>query len=67
MSDKVYNVLKWITLVLLPALTTLTGVILNTLTVGVVDIVLTIMAAVTTFMGTVLGISNINYKRKEEK
>lgn len=67
MSDKVYNVLKWITLVLLPALTTLTGVILNTLNVGVVDIVLTIMAAVTTFMGTILGISNINYKRKEEK
>ena len=54
MSNKLYDVLKWITLVFLPALTTLT------------DIVLTIMTAVTTFMGAVLGISNINYKNKGE-
>ena len=66
MSNKVYDVLKWITLVFLPALTTLTGVILNTFNVGVTDIVLTIMTAVTTFMGAVLGISNINYNKKEE-
>lgn len=66
MSNKVYDVLKWITLVLLPAATTLTGVVLNTFNVGCTDIVLTIMTAVTTFMGAVLGISNINYKKKEE-
>lgn len=62
MSNKVYDVLKWITLVLLPALTTLVGVILNCFDIGCTDIVLTIMTAITTFMGTVLGISNINYK-----
>lgn len=69
MSNKVYDVLKWITLVLLPALTTLTGVILNVLNVGFTEIVLTIMTAVTTFMGTILGISNISYckNNKEEK
>ena len=67
MSNKVYDVLKWITLVFLPALTTLTGAILTTFNVGCTDIVLTIMTAVTTFMGAVLGISNINYKKKEDK
>ena len=67
MSNKVYDVLKWITLVFLPASTTLTGVILNTFNVSCTDIVLTIMTAVTTFMGAVLGISNINYKKKEDK
>lgn len=67
MSNKVYDVLKWITLVFLPALTTLVGVVLNTFNVGCTDIVLTIMTALTTFMGTVLGISNINYKKKEDK
>ena len=36
MSNKLYDILKWITLVLLQALTT--------------------------FMGAILGISNINYK-----
>lgn len=68
MSNKVYDVLKWITLVFLPALTTLVGVILNTFNVGCTDIVLTIMTAVTTFMGAILGISNINYNKtnKEE-
>lgn len=62
MSNKVYDILKWITLVLLPAFTTLIGVILNCFNVNCVDIVLTIMTAITTFMGAILGISNINYK-----
>lgn len=66
MSNKVYDVLKWITLVFLPALTTFIGVILKCFNVGCTDIVLTIMTAVTTFMGAILGISNINYKNKEE-
>lgn len=66
MSNKVYDILKWITLVFLPALTTLVGVILNTFNVNCTDIVLTIMTAVTTFMGAILGISNINYKKGEK-
>lgn len=66
MSNKVYDILKWITLVFLPAATTLIGVILNTFNIDCTDIVLTIMTAVTTFMGAILGISNINYKNKEK-
>ena len=65
MSNKVYDILKWITLIFLPALTTLVGVILNSFNVGCTEIVLTIMTAVTTFLGTILGISNINYNNKE--
>ena len=64
MSNKVYDVLKWITLVFLPALTTLVGVILNCYNVSCTDIVLTIMTAVTTFLGAILGISNVNYNKK---
>ena len=66
MSNKIYDILKWITLVFLPAFTTLTGVILNCFNVSCTDIVLTIMTAVTTFMGAVLGISNINYNNKSK-
>lgn len=62
MPNKVYDVLKWITLVFMPALITLVGVILNCFDIQYTDIVLTIMTAVETFMGSVLGISNINYK-----
>ena len=66
MSNKVYDDLKWITLLFLPALTTLVGVVLNTFNVDCTDIVLTIMTAITTFMGAVLGISNINYNKNKE-
>lgn len=66
MSNKVYDILKWITLVFLPAATTLVGVILNCFNVPCTDIVLTIMTAVTTFMGAILGISNINYKKESK-
>lgn len=66
LNNKVYDVLKWITLVLLPALTTLVGVILNCFNVGCTDIVLTIMTAVTTFMGAILGISSNNYYKNKE-
>lgn len=58
--------MKWITLVFLPAFTTLLGVILNCFNISCTDIVLTIMTAITTFMGAILGISNINYNKNKE-
>ena len=66
MSNKVYDVLKYIALVFLPALTTFTGVVLNCFDVQYTDIILTIMVAFDTFLGSALGISNLNYKKKEE-
>ena len=67
LNNKVYDVLKWITLVLLPALTTLVGVILNCFNVACTDIVLTIMTAFDVFLGTVLQISNYNYNNNLKK
>lgn len=68
MSNKIYDILKWISLVFLPALITFAGVVMNTLNFSYTDIVLTISIAFNTFLGTILGISNINYlnKIKEE-
>lgn len=63
MNNKLYDVLKWITMVFLPALTTFVGVILNCFNYEYTDIVLTIMIAFDTFLGSLLGISNINYKK----
>lgn len=47
----------------LPAVTTLIGVTLKCFNVACTDIVLTIMTAVTTFMGTILGVSNMKYRK----
>ena len=69
MSNKTYDILKWISTVVLPALATLVlaiGQIWN-VTVWTVPIGATI-AAVATFMGAVLGISSIQYaKQKGDK
>lgn len=66
MSNKVYDVLKWLAIVFLPALTTFVGVVLTSLNVGNSEIVLTIMTGFATFLGTILGVSNIKYKKEGE-
>ena len=66
MSNKVYDVLKWISLVFLPALITFAGVVMNSFQWEYTDIALTIAVAFNTFLGTVLGVSNITYKNKTE-
>ena len=67
MSNRVYDILKWISLVFLPALITFVGVVLNVLEVEYAEVVLTIAVAFNTFLGSILGISNINYLKGENK
>ena len=63
-SNKVYDVLKWICTVFLPALITLYGVIANACDIPHTETVMTIAVAFNTFLGTILGISNINYRAR---
>ena len=63
MSNKAYDILKWIALTLLPALTTLYGVIGATLGIPHTQEVITIAIAVDTCLGTCLGISSVNYHK----
>jgi hypothetical protein len=62
MSNRVYDILKWITLTVLPALITLYGVIGATCGIPATQEVLTIATAVDAFLGTILGISSVKYK-----
>lgn len=66
MSNKMYDILKWIALVFLPALTTFVGIVLKCFNVECTDIVLTIMTGFTAFLGSILGISNVKYKKVSE-
>lgn len=65
-SNKVYDILKWISLVFLPALITFIGVVLNCFNVQYADIILTIAVAFNTFLGSILGISNVKYIRESD-
>lgn len=65
LSNKIYDVLKWICTVALPALVFLLGTLLPVYGVadGTVNVVLVTITAVDTFIGALIGISNIQYKR----
>ena len=64
MNNKVYDILKWVALVGLPALTALWLTLANTWGFPYAEAIGATMAAVTTFLGAVLGISSIQYAKK---
>ena len=64
MSNKVYDVLKWITLVALPALTALWLALANIWGFPYAEAIGATLAAVTTFLGALLGISSLQYNKK---
>lgn len=63
MSNKTYDILVYITQIALPALLTFYGVVGATLHIPYVQETLTIGAAFDTLLGTLLKISNNNYKK----
>ena len=63
LSNKTYDILKWIALVALPALTTFYGVVGATLNIPYTQEVLTIAVAFDTMLGAMLGISNSKYNK----
>lgn len=67
MNNKVYDVLKWIALVCLPALTALWLTLANIWGFPYAEAIGATMAAVTTFLGAILGISSIQYQKSLDK
>lgn len=64
LSDKAYDILKWLVLVVIPALTTLYAVCDKAFGIGYAEIVTTISAAVCTCLGAIIGISTAQYNSK---
>lgn len=63
MSNKVYDVLKWIAMVVLPAISTLYFALAGIWGLPYGEQVVGTIAAVDTFIGVVLGISSVQYKK----
>lgn len=61
--DKLYDVLKWVAMVGLPAVTALYLTLANIWGWPYAEAIGATLAAVTTFLGTVLGISSIQYAK----
>jgi hypothetical protein len=63
MSNKVYDVLKWIAMVVLPAIGTLYFALAGIWGFPYGEQIVGTIVAVETFLGTVLQISNVQYKK----
>lgn len=63
MSNKVYDVLKWIAMVVLPAIATLYAALSGIWGFPYGEQIVGTLVAVETFIGAVLQISNAQYKK----
>lgn len=63
MSNKVYDALKWVAQILLPALGTLYFALAGIWDFPYAEAVVGTITAVDTFLGVILGISSINYNK----
>ena len=68
-NNKVYDVLKWICLIFLPALEAFLAVLLPALGVDqdVIMVVMKVIPAVATFIGALIGISQATYNSEAKK
>lgn len=63
-SNKIYNILKWIALIALPALSTLVFALSNIWNFDATPVIGTI-AAIETFIGSLIGVSTYQYNRNK--
>lgn len=67
MSDKVYDVLKWIALILIPAIGTLYFALAGIWGFPYAEAIVGTLTAVDTFLGAILGISTSMYKKNKNE
>lgn len=64
LPDKVYDILKWIVLIVIPSGTTFYCVLDKLFAWGYSDVVATISAGACAFLGAILGISTAQYNKE---
>lgn len=66
-NEKVYDVLKWITMVALPAVTTLWLTLASIWNFPYAEPIGATLGAITVFLGALLGIGSVKYKLLSDK
>ena len=64
LSDKTYNVLKWVGLIVLPAIATLVKAVFPVWNLPYADAIATTCTSFGLFVGTVIGVSQANMKHE---
>lgn len=65
LNDNIYNVLKWVALIVLPAIATLYGTLGNIWGFPYVAEITATITAIDTFVGALLGISTKAYNKSK--
>ncbi len=65
LNDKVYDILKWVVIIVLPALATLYAALASVWSWPYSQEVVTTITAVDTFLGAVLCISTVQYNKSK--
>ena len=66
-SNRVYDILKWVTMFFLPALAILVRTIFAAWNLPYGEQISETIVAINAFLGACLGISTINYQKKENE
>ena len=68
-SDNLYNSLKWIALICIPAVVTFLSVVLGVLSVDpkTINIIVTIITAAGTLIGSLIGVSTKAYNKEKQE
>ena len=67
MNNKTYDILKWIAIIVIPALATLVGSIGLAISWQYTDIAVLIITAIGTFLAAILGVSNNQYNKSDKE
>lgn len=70
LNNKVYEILKWVALIALPALATLISVVLplwNVVDEGTTNAIVGTITALATFLGALLGVSTMKYRKIDKE
>lgn len=69
LPGKVYDVLKWIAIICIPAVVTFLSVVLGVLEVDpkTINIIVTIISAVGTLIGALIGVSTNAYNKEQKE
>jgi len=67
LNDKVYDTLKWVALIALPAVATLYGTLAAAWNWPNAEPIVYTITGIDTFLGTILGVSSMQYKKDGDK
>lgn len=66
MNDKLYDILKWVAILFLPALAILIKTVFAIWQIPLGDQICATIIALQVFLGAILGVSSLNYNKEQK-